>query len=217
MSDNTVRVLSSAVVVSSLMFGKLPASKQTEILANTTGKPLLFVDSFGAFTNKKRIIDRLLAGEDVSVELEFNNIELTAEELTALKVVKPVIEKIRGAKLNGYEFVTPNATEEQRIRSCSVPSTGSGSVRNYGGYTIGCKPLKEIWDKASAWWQGGPVPNSMYVAAGGYRSRTVEFVKASGSSGYSDDRYIKIGCQNVSRAEIEHVAQTLGWEPATVG
>jgi hypothetical protein len=217
MDKNVVRVLSNSVVVSSFKFGKLTASKHTEIIANATGNPNLFNDTFGTLTNKKRIVDRLLGGEDVSVELEFNEISLTGEELTALKMVRPIIEKIRGSQFNGYQFVNPNTAEQKRIDGIKIPMSGSGSVYNAAGHQIGCKPLKEIWNKASVWWQGAKTPRNTYVSAGGYSRREVVFATATeGGSGFSDDRYIKIGCQNVSRAELEYVAQALGWEPAVI-
>lgn len=203
--ETVSKLLSSALVVSSAAFAKLGAAKQTEVLASANGKPIVFVDNFFALTNKKRLIDKLLAGDDVSVELEFNELDLSADELKVIKEVRPILEKIRGFKLGSYDWVIPTDAEERLIEGIQI---GTGpSIRNATGYTIGKKALEALWKKASVWFAGGEKAGSYYVNASGYNRQARFLVNANGQ------QYIEVGCQNISRAEIEFVAKAMNWNP----
>lgn len=214
MSDkNTVRVLSSSVVVSSLLFGKLSASKQTEILANSGGKPIVFVDSFGSFTNKDAIIKKLLAGEDVSVELEFNEIALDKKEIELFTAIRPVIERIRGAKLTGgYEYLDPNGVEDLNNLSSFrfwvnnlVGTNGSTSLfRNSGGYNVTKAQFEKVWAAASRFWYDGTKPASAINLTFNYDRRALTL----------EEDKVKIGCQSATRAQVEAIARKFKIEPS---
>lgn len=211
MDKNIVRILSNSVVVSSLLFGKLSAAKQTEILANGSGKPIVFVDSFSKFTNKNDIIKKLLAGEDVSVELEFNEISLTPEETKMFTEIRPVIERIRGAKLGSYEWRDPNGADDAKLFGgfnfwrdyLTGTVSGTSLFRTPSGYNVTRGQLEKIWDIASRLWFDGTKPDKMPQLRFNYESRTLK-VNADG---------IILGCQSASRELVEALARKYKLEP----
>lgn len=198
------KLLSMCLLVASNEFSKSTPSKQTEILAGAGHKPIVFVESFASLRNKKTLIERLLKGEDVAMELEFNDIALSVEERTALSLVQPVIEKIRGTK-GKYEWIERTGEQEAYCKAI-IKFSGyaglSGGNVNRCGYDLSEKQAKMLWDIASAYWGGGAEPTSRNGTYGGYR-KTATF----------HEDYIALGCQKINRYEAEYIAQYYGWEP----
>jgi hypothetical protein len=196
------KLLTNQYLIASDAFGKLIPAKQTEILAGANGKPVVFVNNFAELKNKKKLTTRLLAGEDVAMELEFNGIVLTEVEQAALEAVKPVLERI-GAIGPNYPWVEPTETEIATIKT--ILHYREGSVTR-AGYTITVKQAKNIWNRASAIWSGArqAVKSSHTISVDGY-TRTTTYT----------ERHVTLGCQTINRYEVEAIAQHYGWEPVT--
>jgi hypothetical protein len=104
--DPVVRKLSNSVVINSAEFGKLKPAGQTQALATAGQLPIVFVDSFSSLYNTADLARKLLTGEDVSMELEFNDIVLSEEEQNAIVSVRPVLDRIKST-LPPYDFARP--------------------------------------------------------------------------------------------------------------
>lgn len=195
--SKTIRVLSNVALISSASFGKATPAEQTAALTTAAGKPVVFVADFPSLLNKKALVDKLLAGEDVQMLLEFNEIELTPEEFAMVSRISPILEKIRG-KVPAYPWL-----EEKEFNTFT--QTVSSIRRN--GYSVGKKTAKLAWDRASAYWCGVmSKPATRQMSMDGYNRELV-----------ITQEYIKSGCQEVSRQEVEHIARKMGWEPNVTG
>lgn len=186
------RELTSVFLIDSSEFAKAAPVDQTKTLLLSNGKNVLFVKSFKQLESRRAIRDNLLAGKDISVELEFNQIELSDEDRRVISLIGPILDRIGAGAL--YKWVSGKASKmdfgPQRI--------------NRGGYTIGLKSAKNLWDRASKAWHTDTFVPGINVQASGY-NRTAEF--------FPDE--IKIGCQSIPRVDVEAIAQHYGWEPVT--
>jgi hypothetical protein len=207
--SNVSKKLSMCLLVSSAAFAKLTPAKQTEVLATSSGLPLIFVDDFAALRNKKKLIERLLKGEDVNMELEFNEIELTDDEKKALEGIRPVLERLRGA-IGTYEWQIEESEAADYLRSKSWRLNGQNtSIRSPTGYELGKPSCRKVWNEASKVW-GNPEEAATQVevrTVNGY-DRAKLTVNKNG---------IQLGCQTVSRKEVEAVALYYGFEPNVDG
>jgi hypothetical protein len=186
------RRLSDVLLVSSAKFATESPVGQTAILTRAEGLPILFVPNFTELSNKRRLRERLLAGEDVKMELEFNGLELTDEDRRALDAVRPVLERIVGLA-TAYPWL-PAAV-------CSGFTFTQTHIRR-NDYKLHVTMAKKIWGKASKYWTGGPQPDS-HRKDSQWNSKDV----------YYRSDHITIGCQNIPRVEVEFVARHYGWEP----
>ena len=192
------KALSMCLLVSSSDFARLGPAKQTEVLASAGGKPVVFVTDFRTLRNKKSLVERLLKGEDVSMELEFNEVELTDDDKKTLAAVQPLIERIRGTT-GGYEWLERTDDEDARFKTrISV----TGATVNRDGYRTSLARAEEIWKLASAYWAGGEKPTMRRASYGGYNVTPV-----------FSETDIVMGCQTISRKEVEYIAETAGWVP----
>jgi hypothetical protein len=191
-SSPLIRLLSTVCLISSSAFAKLSAATQTKTLGEANGLPIEFVPDFVALSNRHAIRDALLAGKDVSRELEFNEIVLDETELTALKSIMPILTKI-----NGIGPVYPWLPSSQFDGDCGTVHI----TRN--GYKITVARAKAIWLKASKFWSGGKRPSEHYTDA-----HTSSYNK---TTYYAD--YVKIGCQSVPRTDLEALARHYNWDP----
>jgi hypothetical protein len=209
LDKNVIRILSLGAVIASDAFGKLDAAKQTLTLAQASGKTILFVDSFKALSSGDTIAKKLLGGEDVSLELEFNGINLTEDQTTALKTVRPLFSQIAALKPAGY------IVESEAVRQ-TIADTGRFSFSDTAyvrGHAVGgnstfpwvtkamVKRLYEAWIKFNLKGE----TTLAQVSIDGTR-RAVLFT----SNG------ITIGCQSFSKAEIDYVAASMYVIPASV-
>lgn len=186
------RALSSVFLIDSSVFSKASPADQTSVLTQAQGKVVLFVENFQSLKNRRKLRDRLLNGEDVSTELEFNEIELSPRERELLNNVRPVLEKITG--ITGKY---PWLSGEVGTLNFQINRFDNGS------YSIGKNAAKRIWDKASAYWAGlTEKPAVISISAGGY-SRNAEI----------ESDHVKVGCQKMSRLDCEAVAKHYDWEP----
>lgn len=196
-SVTVCRKLTSVFLVSASAFANLSAAKQTSTLAEAEGLPIEFLPDFVALTSRNVIRDKLLKGQDVSRELEFNSVTLDAEELRALALVKPVLEKIEaiGPK---YPWLPP-------VDHSDKFTFPSNTVRRTSGHYVSLLMARGMWKAASCYWAGGEKPKSREVKANGsYYSNNTFSVSMDG---------IKIGCQSIPRIEVEWLARHFDWEP----
>lgn len=201
MSD-VFKLLSTALIISSAEFARLTPAKQTEVLTSSSGKPVVFVPTFASLKNRNSIVKRLLAGEDVTMELEFNEVELTDDEKKLFASIKPVIDRLTEALSSGYVWVEPTTEEAAKIKKYRY---ASGYIYNDNtGYHIKEASAKKVWEKASKYWATGKKGDALKITVQ-YDNRSVT----------ANDDGVKIGCQQISRAEVEAVALHFGWEPVT--
>lgn len=203
--SNVFKVLTSVLLIDSTQFKTLAPTAQTNILRQIpAGGEVKFVYSFTALRNRRALVDELIKGKDVSMRLEFLELELTEEEKQILQRVQPIITRILGAQTGDsnpdYKWLPDSPSAAASLRM-------TGNLIKKGDDSIGVKTAEKVWKKASQLW-GGLVTSQkdMSVYAGGWYSRDVVF--------YNDS--IKIGCQSITRAQVEAVARNYGWEPATL-
>lgn len=203
-NDKIVRVLSTGTIISSALFSRLPATKQTEILAvaQAAKKPFVFVDSFSALSNTRKLAERLLAGETVTMELEFNNITLSDDERKGLELVRPLLERLNAMKPAGYEWLPQEQIDAAAKSEFYELNTYRSEVYDKGGNnSLEKRQCERIWKLVAPWYMGGDKPKSFTLRIH-YSNRTVTF---------NDDQSIKIGCQTISRAGAEAVAKRFGF------
>jgi hypothetical protein len=196
--------LSMCLLISSSEFGRLTPAKQTEVLATAAGLPMVFVDSFGGLRNKKTLIERLLKGEDVAMELEFNEISLTDDEKKILEAVRPLLERVRGAA-GKYDWQIDSSEVETFLREKNWRLVGANqSIRNPGGYELGKPSCKKVWNEASkVWGAEGKADHIEVRTVNGYDRVRVTVTKDK----------VQLGCQTISRKEAEAIALYYGFEP----
>lgn len=201
--DSIVRELSSGVLISSYTFGKLNALEQTKLLSSLAGKTIVFRDNFSDLENGSEIAKRFYKGEDVSLELEFNGITVTDEQLKALETIKPLLNTIKSiGPAYTWREVPAHAIEgfnsDTRFNKQSV-------TRN--GYNMKHSQIERIWDTASKYWANTKEqtnPATFRVRHGKYDDW--EECRIT-------DTNVRIGCQSVSRSYVEWVAKELGYKP----
>jgi hypothetical protein len=195
--------LSTCLLISTSEFAKLTPAKQTVLIASTAGaKPVIFVENFSGMRDKKSLTDRLLKGEDVSMELEFNEIEITADDKKALEAVKPILAKIDAL---GHSYTWQyTGTKEDAQKHLESNGWGfySDHVRNPGGYQMTMQQAKKIWDAASVEWLTGEKTKSFSLTVDHYARK----IGVSGNA-------ISIGCQRHTRTTVEAIAKYYGWAP----
>lgn len=198
--SNLFRKLTRVFLVNSAKFVTSPPSVQTNTLKKADGLPIEFVADFFSLSNRKVIREALLQGKDVSRELEFNGVVLSPEELSAIDLVKPILEKIEGIGPS-YPWLEP-----LEFPSILLPASGTGKITR-GGHTVSVATAKRIWQKASKFWssQSETTPTRHEIKANSsyYSSTRVIYVRDA----------VKVGCQTIPRAEVEFIARKMGWEP----
>jgi hypothetical protein len=195
-SNDIFRKLGSVFLVSSVGFTKASPTQQTATMSQTGGLPVVFVESFYELQNSNKIREKLLNGDDVSIELEFNNIELSDEDRRALLLVKPVLEKI--CKIGpAYPWLPP----------ILIPAdiTVSEHSIGRGGYTVQLSLAEKLWKKASKAW----------AKDGTFRAPGEDYIATSSGHRYAhiSKGGISVGCQSLKRAEFEAIARQLNWAP----
>lgn len=85
-------------------------------------------------------------------------------------------------------------------------TTSKGNVRlqTLDGQTLLLTQAKRVWDTVKEGWKTGLYKNRSYG--------TIINVTIAGYVGHVFDQYIKFGCQEVPRAEVERIAQLNGWD-----
>jgi len=189
--SNLFRTLSNVFLINSAEFSTKTPAEQTKLLASAGTLPIKIVPNFITIADRVSLRNRLLNGEDVSMEIEFNGIELTDEDRATLATVRPVLEKILGPK-PVYEWAKGKAS--------SMTMNPTFIRRN--GHDIDVSKAKRLWKIASRYWAGGSKPKNSRITQG-WHHHSVSFSEVQ----------IKIGCQQIPRVDVEAIAKHYGWEP----
>lgn len=190
-------VLTTALLVDSSVFNKARPAEQTAAILAANGKPVVFCDSLATLKSRKRLRDKLLAGEDVTIELEVCGIELSQDDLAVLRAVRPLLERIG---TTAYPWLPEEFWSQEFTTACQGTIIRRSSSQ--GNYNISVKAAKRAWTFASRYWQDGIKPEqNIEVAAYGYR-RDLEIY---------DDR-VQIGCQTITRGKVEYLARLFNWD-----
>jgi hypothetical protein len=198
------RNLSEGLLVNSAEFAKITPTAQTKLLTENAGTAVMFVANFLDLSNRKLIRDKLLAGKDVSRELEFNGVVITDEERRVLNLITPILAKIEGIG-PVYPWLPSADIEKASAVLTFKKEAGTERIYRSNGNYVSMATASLIWRKASKFWSGGKKPASNEVRANGsYYSNHACSYKDGG---------VSIGCQNITRAEVEAVARHYGWEP----
>ena len=191
--------LSTAFAVSSEAFAGLTPVKQTELLNSAGGLPIRFFPNFSDLRSKKLIIEKIMRGEDVSLALEFNSIDLTDEEKLAVENIKPLIEKL-GLMAKEYEWA-PETTPS------NIGCNDDHVWKENNQITL--RAAKAVWDKATLFWTGGPQPARHRVDS---TVRGRNWDRSQHQATYSPAG-VAIGCQRITKAQLEWVARRKNWQP----
>jgi len=198
-------VFGSTVFVNGSVFAALSAEDKGKTASGfvKTRGVIEFLDNFSRFTDTKKIKVRLLNGEDVTQELEFNGITLDPEFKTTFEAFKKVLDPV----VKALDLVGPGVPDYPFAEAKNKPLVVSdcGSYVGNGIHQIGIKVAQEIWCRASKSWAvaGKRLPGSRYESLQGpvWRSEYVYFRK----------NYIEIGCQTIYRDQVEQLALKMGW------
>lgn len=188
------RKLSDVFLINTALFDPLSTAAKTKLLSGASGLPVEFLPNFVELKSARRLTDALLAGKDISRQLEFNGIELTAEERETVRAIGPVLAKINA--------IAPSYPWLSDARTYDTPIKVRGKSIDRGGYTMTKIKAKRIWEAASKFWSGGPVPSRLRHRHH-WEDKTISFT----------DTEVKIGCQHISRSDIEKLAKEMNWEP----
>jgi hypothetical protein len=199
------RDLPSFFVIDGAMFAKQTPVQQTELIASAVGKNVRFVPSFATLRDKNSLRDRLLNGTDVTLEIEFNELDISADEQATLAKVRPILDRLMGTLKNSYQWKTPYTGNEVAFR------VGGEEIR-HNGYSVSKAFAEKLWKRASKYWAQcdlyptdrvrDPKPGHEPIG-GGYGYQVVGVTKTG----------VLIGCQSISRAKVEFIARHYGWEP----
>ena len=197
--SNLIRVLTSVALINSAQFAKETPAVQTATLGQSGGKPIEFVPDFLALMDATKIRNDLLAGKDVTRELEFNAIKLTEADFTALKAVGPILTKIASV---GPTYPWVDGTPRR------MTFTDRRVTRN--GHWISIEAAKALWVKASRFWS-----NQTSSARAPAETRIESVYTSELNSKYCNfqKNSVTIGCQTISRVDVEAIAKHYGWAP----
>lgn len=185
-----IKVLPSVALIANDVFAAFTPEDKTKILALNEGKTIEFIDSFYDMQDSVYIRERLLAGYDISRELEFNNIVMTEAETAAVKVLSGLLKKIAALPVQ-YPWLPAQTFSSFKTTPTHIERQGR---------KISHKTAKTLWNNASKlWFEKTEVSTDV-----GYISNYDTYVKPD---------EIRIGCQHIPRAEVEAMARQLKWEP----
>lgn len=197
-ADTTIAlILNDTLIIDESAFNKLEAATRGSILTANPASAYDFLPNFNRFKDIDGIKAKLRLGEDVSMELAFHGITpqpALAEAYKAyLSLLEPMLDQIEALR-PPYPFVPHDGKPDLEVTS------SNSHVRN-GSYKVTIRQAKIIWDRAASLWNSGTRPERTEVSADGYH-RNVTFNQNS----------IEIGCQTVSRSQVERLALKMGWD-----
>lgn len=194
-NDTTVAfVLNDTLVIDEATFNKLDGTTRGTILAANPAKSYDFRPNFADLTNMRSVRTKLLSGKDVSLELKFNGIEIEPDILTQYLTALTSITATLAGHVPKYNFAE---NPENNTRLKHSPSRISNSQ-----HTCGIKTAQAIWKKASAYWLDPSQPAPSHSSSFGGYDRTA-IIKPT---------EIVIGCQTITRWQLEQLAVELQWE-----
>lgn len=190
-------ILNDTLIIDESAFNKLEPATRGAILTTNKASSYDFQPNFNRFKDLNGLKAKLRLGEDVSMELAYHGItpcpELQSAYQAYLDLLNPLLDQIEALR-PPYPF----AANPQGKPKLEFTNT---HVKNGSGYKLTLRQAKLIWDQAAPFWASGKRPERLDVQADGY-SRGVSFY----------DNHIEIGCQNVSRWQVEQLALQMGWD-----
>ena len=208
-------------VIDNAAFNAMSISDKTKTLGKLN-PPFLYVENFGQLCDLNRIKKKMLLGEDVTLELQFNGLDVPTDlafvRQRYMDTIAPVL-----ATLAGMRPVYPFDNIPNDRSKITVDET----FARRGSHKVKITMLLKIWKKMAPKW--AKHWDDKNVNANGKRRRfsSVEYDYESGDAigdSSNSSRHInyyanrvEIGCQTIHRYELEQFALTMGWDfPATV-
>lgn len=187
------------LVLNETAFNALAAPVRSAILVANPAKNYDFRKDFSEITNVRVVLSRLKAGADVSAELAFHEVELPKDFAETAAKYRDLIKKVEtalDALKPAYPFV-----EDDGAPDLTATGTNNRYISN-GSYRCPQGVAKKLWARAAAYWADYTLrPGPAYTDISGC-SRHVVY----------HENHIEIGCQTISRSQIERLALKLNWD-----
>lgn len=190
------------LVIDETAFNALAAQIRSAILVANPAKNYDFRKDLSEITNGRKVLERLKAGEDVSLELAFHEVELPRNFAEIYKQYQEAVQQVSEALAKAippYPFAQGPAKGETPLE---LTGANDRYVTN-GQYKCSVMLARKIWKKVAPWWGGftEKKPDPSYQEISGY-SRSIIYYRER----------IEIGCQKISRWQVEQLALELGWD-----
>lgn len=209
LTHGSLTVLTLGIVVDR---SKLPttAAELGPVLASiySAGTRVVMVDNINQFFRSKTLIDKLENGEpDWDMIAEHLGVRIGPEEVAALNKAVAIRQGIRDAvkALKGpYPFVDVPEGYDLNKRYYMTDARVQNKETNY---QLSKNTAERVWKMASAVWAGVEGTPKAMTAKIDYSTRTIT----------TEPNLVRVGCQNISRLDVEQIAQHYGWDiPAKV-
>ena len=192
-------VHNETLVLNETAFNALAAEVRSAILVTNPAKNYDFRKDFSVILNVRSVLSRLKAGADVSAELAFHEVELPKDFAETSAKYHELIKKVEtalDALKPSYPFVEDDGTPDLTLFGAQNRYISNGS------YKCPVGTAKKLWGRAAAYWADYTLkPSSAYSDICGY-SRHIVY----------REKQIEIGCQTISRSQIERLALQLNWD-----
>lgn len=193
------------ILVDNARFEKMDTASRGEAVASfmQVGGNIEFRPDLAFLTNFKAIKEKIVKGEDVSLELAFNGVSLPdtfhAAQAAYHAALTPVIA-VLDALTPAYPFVDKPRTHRADVTYADTSITS-------GGYMVYTEDLKEVWERASKFW----FALASEPSKRGPRQIYKRF-RGNGSYHYGVGKTaVNIGCQTITRYDLEQAALHYGW------
>ncbi len=194
----TFKVVGDKMLVDTNTFSKLSLKERNLVMKQGVGKVVVFVDTFMSFYSSEAILNRMAQGKDITLDLNFHGITITDEEKSVIRGISNLMRRIKEEIKVNYPWETLTESDHRRIKDIKLNKT---NIRR-GEYSIGNKLAEKVWNRASRYWAGYTQnPPSFRSPVSGYYNKEIMVEQNS----------VKIGCQTITRAEVEYVARERGW------
>lgn len=188
------------LVIDETAFNALSAQIRSAILVANPAKNYDFRKDLSEITNGRKVLERLKAGEDVSLELAFHEIKLPRNFEEISQKYRAAVEQIEQSLL-AVMPVYPFA-ENKGESVLKLTGTQNQWVTN-GNYKCSIFMAKRLWRLVARFWAGKVdlPPETRWETIGGHY-RAVKF----------SENAVNIGCQTITRWQVEQLALELGWD-----
>lgn len=212
--SEVLKRLSNVTIIDRLELVKLKGEEMAQVMVeanNDNTKPVRVIDNIAMFFSDDALFEAMeLNSPDLKLIAEYRGVKFEDEDLFVIAKMVALKDRIAADLLAlvppppPYEFAT--APRDWKLETSGIVISKTRIYRKGNSeYCIGHKTLEKVWNKVAPRWADETISHRgqtlMYIAAGGYNSRSVE----------QYDESIKIGCQRIQRYELEAVALKLGW------
>jgi hypothetical protein len=180
------------------------SKEMTEALAQLNDDAVV-VDNLTQFFGRQNLERAMVEVSEFLPELLLDRgVTVTAEEIDLLKQANDLRTRLFGAMVTPVSAYPFADVPEGWVFDDQILIKTQMIKRNQdGGYSVGHKALRRIWDAVSPVWAGlKNIKGTLLTVRIGSYTREVDLL----SNGE-----IKIGCQNIKRFELEQVALRMGW------